>query len=30
MFNRAAAEITDEDLEERESLIGGFAGGQVD
>ena len=30
MFNRAAAEVTDEDLEERESLLGGFAGGQVD
>src|SRR5436305_6998162 len=26
MFNEAAAEITEEDLEERESLLGGFAG----
>ncbi len=27
MFNRAAEDVIDEDLEERESLIGGFAGG---
>jgi len=26
MFNRAAADVTSEDLEERESLLGGFAG----
>ncbi|HYX25964.1 MAG TPA: hypothetical protein VFC23_17550 [Thermoanaerobaculia bacterium] len=26
MFNEAAADITGEDLEERESLLGGFAG----
>jgi hypothetical protein len=30
MFNEAAADITEEDLEERESLIGGFAGATVD
>ena len=24
MFNRAAEEVTEEDLEERESLMGGF------
>jgi len=28
MFNDAAAELTDEDLEERESLLGGFAAGE--
>jgi hypothetical protein len=27
MFNEAAAEMTAEDREERESLLGGFAGG---
>ncbi len=27
MFNRAAEDVAGEDLEERESLIGGFAGG---
>ena len=27
MFNRAAEDLTGEDLEERESLLGGFAGG---
>jgi hypothetical protein len=27
MFNEAAADITDEDLEEREILLGGFYGG---
>lgn len=27
MFNEAAAELTPEDREERESLLGGFAGG---
>jgi len=26
MFNRAAADVTQEDLDERESLLGGFAG----
>jgi hypothetical protein len=26
MFNRAATDVTAEDLEERESLLGGFAG----
>ena len=26
MFNEAAADVTAEDLEERESLVGGFAG----
>lgn len=26
MFNRAAEDVTEEDLEERESLVGGFAG----
>jgi hypothetical protein len=26
MFNRAAADVNSEDLEERESLLGGFAG----
>jgi len=26
MFNRAAADVTSEDLDERESLLGGFAG----
>ncbi len=30
MFNEAAAEVTEEDLQERESLLGGFAGGAVD
>ncbi len=27
MFNRAAEDVTEEDLDERESLIGGFVGG---
>jgi hypothetical protein len=27
MFNDAAADVTDEDREERESLLGGFSGG---
>ncbi len=27
MFNRAALDVTEEDLAERESLLGGFAGG---
>ncbi len=27
MFNRAAEDVTENDVEERESLIGGFAGG---
>lgn len=26
MFNRASAEVTEEDFEERETLLGGFAG----
>lgn len=30
MFNRAAADVDREDLDERESLIGGFAGGAAD
>lgn len=30
MFNEAAADVTQADLEERESLLGGFAGGPVD
>ena len=30
MFNEAAADTTDEDREERESLLGGFAGGSGD
>ena len=30
MFNEAAAHVTSSDLEERESLLGGFAGGQTD
>lgn len=30
MFNEAAAHVTGEDLEERESLLGGFAGGPKD
>jgi Arc/MetJ-type ribon-helix-helix transcriptional regulator len=30
MFNEAAAHIASADLEERESLLGGFAGGQTD
>jgi hypothetical protein len=28
MFNQAAADVTSEDLAERESLLGGFAGGE--
>lgn len=27
MFNAAAQDVTDKDVEERESLLGGFAGG---
>jgi predicted DNA-binding protein len=27
MFNRAALDVTEEDLAEKESLLGGFAGG---
>lgn len=27
MFNKAAADVTEEDRDERESLLGGFAGG---
>ena len=30
MFNEAAEDLSAEDLEERESLIGGFVGGPVD
>jgi len=30
MFNAAAADLTTEDFEERESLLGGFAGDQAD
>jgi predicted DNA-binding protein len=30
MFNEAAADVTGEDLEERESLLGGFAGRTAD
>jgi hypothetical protein len=30
MFNEAAAHVASADLEERESLLGGFAGGQTD
>jgi hypothetical protein len=30
MFNEAAADVTGEDLEEREFLLGGFAGGPAD
>ena len=30
MFNAAAAEVTEEDLEERESLLGGFVGNAAD
>jgi hypothetical protein len=30
MFNKAAADVTKEDRDERESLLGGFAGGQLD
>jgi hypothetical protein len=26
MFNKAAADVTKEDIQERESLLGGFAG----
>jgi hypothetical protein len=29
-FNAAAADVTAEDLEERESLLGGFAGGPAE
>lgn len=30
MFNEAAGDVTEEDIEERESLLGGFAGGVGD
>jgi hypothetical protein len=30
MFNQAAADLTAEDFEERELLLGGFAGGRAD
>jgi hypothetical protein len=30
MFNEAAADVTDEDLEERELLLGGFSGVSAD
>lgn len=30
MFNRAALDVTEEDLAERESLLGGFVGGSGD
>jgi len=30
MFNRAAADLSADDRAERESLLGGFAGGTVD
>lgn len=30
MFNRAAADVTTEDHEEREALLGAFVGGQSD
>ena len=30
MFNGAAAEVTEEDRDEREALLGGFAGGPRD
>ncbi len=30
MFNAAASDLTAEDLQERESLLGGFAGGQAE
>ncbi len=30
MFNEAAADVTDEDLAERESLLGAFSGGRAD
>ncbi|HEX4963694.1 MAG TPA: hypothetical protein VF173_22905 [Thermoanaerobaculia bacterium] len=30
MFNEAAAEVTKEDIEERESLLGGFDTGRLD
>jgi hypothetical protein len=30
MFNRAAADVTSDDLDERESLLGGFAGATMD
>lgn len=30
MFNEAAADVTGEDLEERESLLGGFSGSALD
>jgi hypothetical protein len=30
MFNEAAADVTEEDIAERESLLGGFVGGLAD
>lgn len=30
MFNAAAADVTEEDISERESLLGGFAGGPAE
>ena len=30
MFNRAAEDVTEDDVAERESLLGGFAGGSSD
>jgi hypothetical protein len=30
MFNAAAEDVTEEDLAERESLLGGFSGSRVD
>lgn len=30
MFNEAAAHLTEDDFAERESLLGGFSGGQPD
>jgi hypothetical protein len=30
MFNEAAADVTEEDITERESLLGGFVGGLAD
>ena len=30
MFNEAAADVTEEDIAERESLLGGFASGLAD
>jgi len=30
MFNEAAADVTGEDIEERESLLGAFSGGPIE